>query len=84
MGFVMSRKRFDEFYNFDGCMNSLEKKLSEIRITGTSTTRQLGSGGFFFGVHDRDNAANKRLAVVFESREASEKVYDLIFGGRDE
>lgn len=76
----MSRKRFDEFYNFDGDIKKLKDKLSQIKITGTSSTRQLSIGGFFFGIHDRDGATNKRLAVVFQDRETSENVFNLIFG----
>ena len=83
MGFLMSRKRFDEFYRFDGCIDNLKEKLASIKISGTSTTRQLSSGGFFFGVHDND-FKNKRLAVVFQDRETSEKVYGLIFGGSND
>lgn len=75
----MSRKRFDEFYHFNGCIDDLKEKLSSIKISGTSTTRELSNGGFFFGIHDND-FKNKRLAVVFNDRDTSEKVYGLIFG----
>ena len=75
----MSRKRFDEFYNFDGDISKLKEKIELIKPSGHSSTRMLKSGGFFFGVHD-NHGNNKRLAVVFEDRETSEKVYGLLFG----
>jgi len=75
----MSRKRFDEFYHFDGDVEKLKEKLKTINICGTSTTRCLSSGGFFFGVHD-NRGNNKRLAVVFSDKDTSENIYNLIFG----
>lgn len=74
----MSRKRFDEFYKFNN-IDDLKKKLSTIDICGTSTTRKLSSGGFFFGLHD-NHGNNKRLAVVFKTKEQSEEVYNQLFG----
>ena len=75
----MSRKRFDEFYQFDGDVEKLKEHISKIKVAHTSTTRQLSNGGFFFGIHD-NNGNNKRLAIVFGDRETSESVYDLLFG----
>lgn len=75
----MSRKRFDEFYRFDGNTENLIKKLSDIKISGTSSVRQLGSGGFFFGIHD-NNWKNKRMAVVFNDKSMAEKIYNQLFG----
>ena len=77
----MSRKRFDEFYRFVD-LEDLKQKLSTIKITGTSTTRRISTGGFFFGIHDGYGATNKRLAVVFQDMETSENVYNLIFGSK--
>lgn len=76
----MSRKKFDEFYKFNGSIDDLIKKISSIDITGWSGTRSLSIGGFFFGIHDRDGARNKRLAIVFEKKETCEKIYDQIRG----
>ena len=74
----MSRKRFDEFYEFV-TVEDLRKKISTINICGLSTTRKLASGGFFFGLHD-NHGNNKRLAVVFKTKEQSEEVYNQLFG----
>ena len=76
----MSRKRFDEFYHYDGDIDKLKSHLEKIKISGLSTTRQLSNGGFFFGIHD-NNGNNKRLAVVCDDRDTSEKLYIELFGG---
>ena len=77
----MSRKRFDEFYEFDGSIENLKQKISIIKVSGTSTTRRLnnGDGNFFFGIHD-NYGNNKRLAVVFKTKEESELIYSQLFG----
>lgn len=76
----MSRKRFDEFYDFKD-IDDLKRKLSTIDISATSSTRLLNNGdkNFFFGIHD-NYGNNKRLAVVFKTREQSESIYNTLFG----
>lgn len=76
----MSRKKFDEFYKFNGSVDDLLLKLSSINITGYSSPRSLNSGGFFFGIHDGDDARNKKLAVVFKDKETSELIFNQVKG----